>query len=49
MSDESKEKIFTWIPFYEEFAQKLMDYKDDVDENGYHASLVEKIKSLNPE
>ena len=25
----SEEKKFTWIPFYEEFAQKLYDYKDN--------------------
>ena len=40
---------FTWIPFYEEMAQKLMEYKDQVDENGNHSILVEKIKSLNSE
>ncbi len=40
---------FTWIPFYEEMAQKLMGYKDQVDENGNHSTLVEKIKSLNSE
>ena len=40
---------FTWIPFYEEMAQKLMEYKDRVDENGNHSILVEKIKSLNSE
>lgn len=40
---------FTWIPFYEEFSQKLLEYKDQVDENGNHATLVEKIKSLNSE
>lgn len=40
---------FTWIPFYEEMARKLMGYKDQVDENGNHSTLVEKIKSLNSE
>ncbi len=45
----SEEKSFTWIPFYEEFSQKLMEYKDQVDENGNHSTLVEKIKSLNSE
>lgn len=40
---------FTWIPFYEEMAGKLMGYKDQVDENGNHSTLVEKIKSLNSE
>ena len=40
---------FTWIPFYEEMAQKLVEYKDQVDENGNHSILVEKIKSLNSE
>lgn len=45
----SEEKIFTWIPFYEEFSQKLVEYKDQVDENGYHLTLVEKIKSLDSE
>ena len=40
---------FTWIPFYEEMAQKLVGYKDQVDENGNHSTLVEKIKSLNSE
>ncbi len=30
-------------------AQKLMEYKDQVDENGNHSILVEKIKSLNSE
>lgn len=46
MPEESK---FTWIPFYEEFAQKLIEYKDQVDANGYHTILVDKIKSLNSE
>ena len=45
----AEEKRFTWIPFYEEMAQKLMEYKDQVDENGNHSILVEKIKSLNSE
>ena len=45
----SEGKCFTWIPFYEEFSQKLMEYKDQVDENGNHSTLVEKIKSLNSE
>lgn len=45
----AEEKRFTWIPFYEEMAQKLMEYKDQVDENGNHSILVEKIKSLNLE
>lgn len=45
----AEEKRFTWIPFYEEFSQKLLEYKDQVDENGNHATLVEKIKSLNSE
>lgn len=45
----AEEKRFTWIPFYEEMAQKLMEYKDQVDENGNHSTLVEKIKSLNSE
>lgn len=40
---------YTWIPFYEEMARKLMGYKDQVDENGNHSTLVEKIKSLNSE
>lgn len=40
---------FTWIPFYEEMARKLMGYKDQVDENGNHSTLVKKIKSLNSE
>ena len=30
-------------------ARKLMGYKDQVDENGNHSTLVEKIKSLNSE
>lgn len=41
--------MFTWIPFYEEMAQKLMDFKDQVDGNGYHATLVEKINALDNE
>lgn len=45
----SEEKMFTWIPFYEEMAQKLMDFKDQVDGNGYHATLVEKINALDNE
>ena len=45
----AEEKRFTWIPFYEEMAQNLMEYKDQVDENGNHSTLVEKIKSLNSE
>ena len=45
----AEKKRFTWIPFYEEMAQKLMEYKDQVDENGNHSILVEKIKSLNSE
>ena len=45
----AEEKRFTWIPFYEEMAQKMMEYKDQVDENGNHSTLVEKIKSLNSE
>ena len=45
----AEEKRFTWIPFYEEMAQKLMEYKDLVDENGNHSILVEKIKYLNSE
>lgn len=40
---------FTWIPFYEEMARKLMGYKDQVDKNGNHSTLVKKIKSLNSE
>ena len=24
-----KEKVFTWIPFYQELAKALLEYKDD--------------------
>lgn len=36
---------FTWIPFYEEFAKKLLDYKDAAT----RPELVEKITSLDAE
>lgn len=35
---------FSWIPFYQEFAKKLWDYKDP----GMRGELVAKIKKLNP-
>lgn len=40
--DEPK---FTWVPFYEEFAQKLLSYKDA----GKRPELVAKIKELDAE
>ena len=40
MSDSPK---FTWIPFYEEFAKKLLEFKDAAK----RPELIEKIKSLN--
>ncbi len=40
MSETAK---FTWIPFYEEFALKLLEFIDN------RSELVKKIKEINPE